>query len=233
MNGAAEQPKFVGGPLAGETFRGPKRVAMLVVPLDSHLDPMKERAEPFAFAMYKLVKSKAGEVYQFLGAQRREHEKLFEIEFIDGPMKGMQHFRQAIHLFDIVFAIPLGTGNQPLSEGWDVQAIAEYRRRKVGEDWKMALERIVGAGIETEQYSDMLAENRRIDQLGAYTSEQLIKALMSRQSFLGVIVMVHGETGLGDPIEKEHTLRFLCSPSLDPAGAKIFLQGALTALEKK
>ena len=96
MNAKAKQPRFVGGPLDGETFRGPKREAMIVVPLDPHLNPMKELAEPFAFAMYKLVGSKTGEVYQFLGAQRREHEKLFEIEFIDGPMKGVQQAHRPV-----------------------------------------------------------------------------------------------------------------------------------------
>lgn len=233
MADEAKQPKFVGGPLDGETYRGQKREAMIVAPLDALLNPMQEHAEPFAFAMYKLVAAKAGEVYQFLGAQRREHDQLFEIEFLDGPLQGMQHFRQAIHLYDITFAIPLGPGEQPLSEGWDVQAIAEYRRRKVGGVWKMVLEKILGAGVETEQYSDMLAERRRVDELGAYTTEQLIKALVSRQSFVGVIVMEAGEMKPADPTLKEHAVMFLCSPALNPAGAKLFLQGALAALEKK
>ena len=233
MGDEAKQPKFVGGPLDGETFRGQKREAMMVVPLDPHLNPMNERAEPFAFAMYKLVGTKAGEVYQFLGAQRREHEKLFEIEFLDGPMKGVQHFRQAIHLYDITFAIPLGPDDQPLSQGWDVRAIAEYRRKKVGGVWKMALEKILGAGVETEEYSDILAERRRVDELGAYTTEQLIKALVSRPTFVGVIAMAAGEITPADPTKKEYPLMFFGSPSLSPAGVKSFLQSALTSFEKK
>ncbi len=110
-------------------------------------------------------------------------------------------------------------------------AIAEYRRKKIDGVWKMAFVRLVESEDKIEQYSDLIAERKFMQELSAYTAEQLIQELLSRPTFAGMILVPPGKlTGDWQPEIKD---RFFIGigRQLDANAAKALVRHALTSLE--
>lgn len=207
--------RLTGGPADGLEFPEPNNPEQLLgVPLDEDLNPLPlSTVDYYALATYG--RSCIPDELDFLGAKRRNIYDSFQVEFIDGPLRGSHDLPSAPTLSDDVFRAPLNSDRQLLTSSDNkVAAIAEYKRRRVGDRWKMALAAIVDAPDEIEK-----AEDHRIEQsvetgLSEYTIKQLINELMRRDGFLGVVVMHARDYGLS-PLGKSSHLSFHRSPQLN------------------
>lgn len=224
--------RFVGGPNDGDTYEGSKKSELLAIPLDCNLHVQKENPDDYyALAIYRLQQSEGEEAYVFQGAQRKNPDEPFAVEFIDGPMKGVHPFQQPIQLFEAGFRIPLSQDKQVLKRGSNVAAMAEYRRKLVDGVWKMALENVNENPSVSEFGSDLIAERQRIEELDCYTSDQLVKALTKRPGFKGLVVMIPGEVQQGVPVEAGHDLLIMTGVGVSKQNAITLLRSALTSLD--
>ena len=227
----SERARLVGGPGDGEII--PVEKEMVGLPLDRNLALLKARAEPYAFAIYRLDRSGDAPVYRFVSAQRKEAEKAFEVEFVDGPMQGVRPFGHAIQLSDMTIRFPLDADHKPVKKGAKVAAIAEYKRRKIDGVWKMALAGIIDSEGEAERSADIIAEKELTRELQIYTSDQLVEELLGRPGFVGVIAMYPGEL-VGDwQLEEGSELILGIGKQLNEEKAKVILRSALESLDRR
>jgi hypothetical protein len=223
------KPRLIGGPADGLTVSGRSKHTV-GIPLDENLNPLKSKDEPYAFAIYKL--NAAGD-YAFHSAQRKESEKPFSVEFLGGPMEGTRPFAAPIQLYEKTWCLPLDAEHKPLDQGAKVAAVAEYKRKSVDGIWKMEFVRIVDDPKEAENFSDMLAEHQLTQELQTYTTEQLVNQLLSRQGFVGVILMYPGELVGKWHLKKGDTLAIGIGKQLNVDNAKLIISSALESLEKR
>ena len=227
----SKKTKLLGGPGDGIFIAGGDKQNFLL-PLDKNLNPLKTKDEPYALALYRLATTGN---YEFHTAKRKEAEKPFDVEFIDGPMNGIHPFAQAIQLYDSIFRIPLDAEHRPLEQGAKVAAVAEYKREQINGVWKMAFVRIVDNPKEVENGADVIAEHQLVQELQVYTTEQLVNELLSRQRFFGVILMYPDElVGEGRlEIKKGASFVIGMGKQLNADKAKIILSSAITSLEEQ
>ena len=222
----SDKIRLIGGPGDGIVIPdGDKQ--NIALPLDKNLNPLKTKDEPYALAIYQL--DPTGN-YQFHSAQRKEPEKPFDVEFIGGPMNGIQPFGQAIQLHDNPFCVPLDAKHRPLEQGAKVAAKAEYKRKQIDGVWKMAFVRIIDDPKETEQVADVLAEHQLVRELQIYTTHQLINELLNRQEFVGVILVYPGELVGKWHLEKGASFSVGIGKQLNVDSAKLIISSALESL---
>ena len=224
-----KKTKFIGGPGDGIPVSGGGK-ENIALPLDKNLNQPKTKDETYAYAFYRLTPT--GD-YEFYGAQRKEAEKPFDIEFVDGPMKGIHPFMQAIQLYDNTFRVPLDAEHRPLGQGAIVAAEAEYKRKQIDGVWKMAVVGIVDNPKEVEEVADALAESQLVRELQVYTTEQLVKELLNRQGFAGVIVMLPGDMVGKWHLKKGSPLFIGMERQMNAEQAKVILRSAFKSLEEE
>ena len=215
----SHKTRMVGGPANGEFAM--EQLEMIAIPLGQNLNRLKDKVEPFAFAIYRLGHKGSQAFYQFLHVQRHpDPNKGFDIEFVDGPLKGIQPFSQAIQFYDSAFRVAFGKDGKPLTKGCAVGGIAEYQRKEIDGVWKMALVRTIDDPREIETLADTIAEHELTRELQAYTTEQLVKELATRPTFFGVVLMFPWE---GRIPKKGDQFAMAIGRPLTPENAKVVL----------
>lgn len=150
--------------------------------------------EPFAHAIYRLDHKGSQPLYRYSHVQRHpDPSKSFDVEFVNGPLQGKQTFASAIQFCDNLLRVPVGADGKALTGGGKMVQVAEYGRKEIDGVWKMALLRMIEDPDEIERSADVIAEHQLISKLQSYTSDQLVRELVSRPTFFGLILMFPGE----------------------------------------
>ncbi len=222
----SRKARLIGGPADGETVTAD--VECTAIPLDQSLGLLKDKSEPFAWGIYRLEHKGSQAFYRFSHVQRHpDPTKGFDIEFVDGPLQGIQPFAQAIQFFDSVFRVPIGVDGKPLQSGSKVGSVAEYGRKMIDGTWKMALIRTINDPEEIESMADTLAEQALTRNLQSYTSEQLIRELTNRPTFYGLVITFPSE---GKFPQKGDHFALHIGKSIKPHDAAVILRSALDSI---